>query len=255
MYIDMLYKVKVFFKSLILFIGIILVFVSCGKSQLITENTALKNRIADLEYRIYEISESPDFVINTVLQDVDLLMQNPSIANSNLALALIADFAASYPEIYTGSILKKKRSEINQLLKSISTESSTNDNESYLLNSVDKMVKLQIFVKVIEGGFGFVNVEMKVVNMGDRDVKNLWIKANAVSADGKIFGISQDFFFNSIPAYNERLETLSWEYLKTSDVKGLSLSQLRISENRDIRLLKREECFIGDGNVKIFLVL
>lgn len=247
-------RATIFFRFVFLFLGICLVFTSCNNSHLATENEVLRYKIADLEYRIYEMSESPEFAMNSLLHDVDLLMQNPSLSNINLSLSLISDFEALYPNHYKGSVLEYNRAEIQQLLNSISTQDKANNSTAFSASWAKELVKLQIYAEVVQGGLGFVNVRLKVVNMGNRDVKNLWIKASAVADDGAIFGISQDFFFNSIAAFNEKSETLSWEYLKSNEVMGLSLSQLRISENRAMRSLKREECFIGDGNVKIFLV-
>ncbi len=89
--------------------------------------------------------------------------------------------------------------------------------------------------------------------MSPNTIANLWLKGIALDVNGKTYGMTQDFFFNRLEAYDVKEEVLSWEYVQADQVKGIRLSQIRLSQNRNNRLLTQEECLIGDGNVKIFL--
>jgi len=226
---------------------------SCGGGKYATENRLLKEKVADLELRIYELTESPTHLLDEVLEDVQLLMSVPSEANLNLALDLISGYASSYPTSESLYRLNSKKIEINILLanggyansKIGSLEKSKKDNLP--------KVKLKFSVTLIERSTGFVNIELRVQNLSPNIIANLWLKGIALDANGKSYGMTQDFFFNRLEAYDVKEEVLSWEYVQADQVKGIRLSQIRLSQNRNNRLLTQEECLVGDGNVKIFL--
>lgn len=239
------------------FILLMLLTFSCGSNKMVAENTQLKKRVLDLEHRIYELTESPDHLLEGVLQDVNLLMILPTEENLNLGLDLIIGFESSYPQNKNLHRLEKKKNEINQILTSGSAlhygspavrNSSNSKDDAQSSNTM-----LQFSVEISKKDLGFVNVVLKVQNMSNESIANLWLKATMIDSKGQSYGITQDFFFNRLKPYDYSTETLSWEYVRVDEIAGIQLSQIRFSQNRKSRLLKEDECSTGQGNVKIFL--
>lgn len=233
-----------------------LVFSSCGGGRLASENRLLKNRVAELELRIYELTDSPNHLLHEVEQDVKLLMSIPSIENLNLALELIDSFSSKYKsnnEIYKLNSLKF---DISKMLSSgeyingkYSKKRQSNKGDTKDLTAL----KIEFSVEITEKKSGFVNVELQVRNMSGSAIANLWLKAITTDKNGESYGITQDFFFNRLGAYETKKEILSWEYVQKDEIEGILLSQIRLSQKRNNRLLLKEECIIGEGNVKISL--
>lgn len=230
---------------------------SCSGGKMAAENKALMMRVTELEHRIYELTESPDHIGESILLDVDMLMNIPYKENLDLASEKLTSFLKTYPNNIHNYKMEQKLQQINELY----------DNTEGLVSGVyvpdhfkknkskvdDTTPKVQVSVQIIEKKLGFVNVEMKVQNISDETLANIWIKATMVNSEGESYGITQDFFFNRLSPYDYKTESLSWEYVKVDQIAGITLSQLRYSHNRHTRLLKEQECKIGQGNVKIFL--
>lgn len=236
------------------FIVLFLILQSCGSNKLATENKQLKMRIADLEHRIYELTESPDQLGEDLIQDVNLLMTIPSRDNLELAQSMIATFRTTYPDNKNIHRLEKKGIEIERLLK---TQSKGNSSVSGVAESTKSDgpsdLKVQFSVQVTERRSGFINVELSAQNLSHITLSNVWIKATLVDASGSSYGLTQDFFFNRLNPYEIESETLSWEYVQFDKIGGIVLKQMRYSKNRQTKMLKEHECIIGQGNVKIFL--
>ncbi|NPD47007.1 hypothetical protein HNS40_15635 [Lentimicrobium sp. S6] len=214
-------------------------------------------RVTELEHRIYELTESPDHIGESVLKDAEMLMNIPYKENLDLASDMLTTFLKTYPNNIHGYKMELKLQQINDMYdKTEGLVSGIYVPDSFKKdkNKVDDSTpKIQVSVQIVETSLGFVNVEMKVQNISDQALANIWIKATMVNSQGESYGITQDFFFNRLSPYDYKTEVLSWEYVKADHIAGITLSQLRYSLNRQTRLLKKEECKIGQGNVKIFL--
>ncbi|NPD83900.1 hypothetical protein HNS38_03970 [Lentimicrobium sp. L6] len=214
-------------------------------------------RVTELEHRIYELTESPDHIGESVLKDAEMLMNIPYKENLDLASDMLTTFLKTYPNNIHGYKMELKLQQINDMYdKTEGLVSGIYVPDSFKKdkNKVDDSTpKIQVSVQIVEKSLGFVNVEMKVQNISDQALANIWIKATMVNSQGESYGITQDFFFNRLSPYDYKTEVLSWEYVKADHIAGITLSQLRYSLNRQTRLLKKEECKIGQGNVKIFL--
>lgn len=236
---------------------LVLLLSSCASTKLSNENRKLKSRIIDLEQRIYELTDSPEHLSDETMQDVNLLMTIPSRENLELAMALINGFKQSYPKMEYYRNLDAKAQEIHTLLSP--------ENQSQLQRAhfgiQDQRngeaeageVHLQFNVEVSKRSQGFVNVKLMIQNMSKTNISNLWLKASLTGLHGETYGITQDFFFNRIAPYEQQEETLSWEYVKLDQIVGAHISQMRYNQNRQNKKLKKEECSVGQGNVKIFL--
>lgn len=230
---------------------------SCGGSKMAAENKVLVVRVTELEHRIYELTDSPDYVGETILKDADMLMSIPYKENLDLASEILAAFVKAYPNNNHTYKMEQKLQQINDmygktdgLVSGVYIPSKFKKDNSKI---DDTSPKVQVSVQIIEKKLGFVNVELKVQNISDQTLANIWIKATMLNSEGESYGITQDFFFNRLSPYDYKTEVLSWEYVKVDKIAGITLSQLRYSHNRHTRLLKEEECKIGQGNVKIFL--
>jgi len=228
---------------------------SCGGAHLTSENKQLKSRIVDLELRVYELTDSPDQLAKELLQDVNLLMTIPYEDNLDLALAMIETYKNSYPKNSYIPQLNEKETEIKSILsgeQKISHQSWAN-NGSKNMQSDDQEIKLQFSVQVSERNSGFTNVVISVQNLSEQAISNIWFKVSLLDQNGNIYGLPQDYFFNRLRPYENKSEELSWEYVKTDNISGIMLKQIRYSNNRQTKLLKKQEGIIGQGNVKIFL--
>ncbi|WP_216663630.1 hypothetical protein [Lentimicrobium sp. L6] len=245
------------FIKRVLAIFILFGFASCGGGKMAAENKALMTRVTELEHRIYELTESPDHIGESVLKDAEMLMNIPYKENLDLASDMLTTFLKTYPNNIHGYKMELKLQQINDMYdKTEGLVSGIYVPDSFKKdkNKVDDSTpKIQVSVQIVEKSLGFVNVEMKVQNISDQALANIWIKATMVNSQGESYGITQDFFFNRLSPYDYKTEVLSWEYVKADHIAGITLSQLRYSLNRQTRLLKKEECKIGQGNVKIFL--
>ncbi|WP_216664182.1 hypothetical protein [Lentimicrobium sp. S6] len=245
------------FIKRVLAIFILFGFASCGGGKMAAENKALMTRVTELEHRIYELTESPDHIGESVLKDAEMLMNIPYKENLDLASDMLTTFLKTYPNNIHGYKMELKLQQINDMYdKTEGLVSGIYVPDSFKKdkNKVDDSTpKIQVSVQIVETSLGFVNVEMKVQNISDQALANIWIKATMVNSQGESYGITQDFFFNRLSPYDYKTEVLSWEYVKADHIAGITLSQLRYSLNRQTRLLKKEECKIGQGNVKIFL--
>ena len=241
----------------ILAIFILFGLASCGGGKMAAENKALMIRVTELEHRIYELTDSPDHIGESILKDAEMLMSIPYKENLDLASDMLTTFLKTYPNNIHGYKMERKLQEINEMYDNTEGLVSGIDVPDHLKRNKRKVddttPKVQVSVQIVEKKLGFVNVEMKVQNISDQTLANIWIKATMVNAAGESYGITQDFFFNRLSPYDYKTEVLSWEYVKADHIAGISLSQLRYSHNRQTRLLKEEECKIGQGNVKIFL--
>lgn len=241
------------FTAIIILLGL----GSCGGVKMAAENAALMNRVTELEHRIYELTESPDHIGEAILTDADMLMSIPYKENLDLASEMLSAFAKNYPNNIHTYKMEQKLQQIKDMYdKTDGLVSGVYVPSKFKKDNTkvdDTSPKVQVSVQIIEKELGFVNVEMKVQNISDETLANIWIKASMVNSEGESYGITQDFFFNRLSPYDYKTEVLSWEYVKVDDIAGITLSQLRYSHNRHPRLLKKEECKVGQGNVKIFL--
>jgi len=235
------------------FLGLLLLFFlfqSCGVKKLTNENQQLKLRIAELELRIYQLTESPDHLAEELMQDVGLLLSIPSSENLELATALLQTFKDTYPQNKNLSEIEKKENEIQRLatsdsyLSRIKTTAEANEEEN---------LKIQFSFQVSERKSGFLSVGLSAQNLSSYAVSNVWVKATLIDKKGESYGITQDFFFNRLKPFELMTETLSWEYVQLEEVEGIALKQIRYSKNRQVQLLKKQECLVNSGNVKIFL--
>jgi hypothetical protein len=230
---------------------------ACGSGKLATENKQLKTRVADLEYQIYEITESPDQLARDILQDVELLMTIPYRDNLELAITMIQTYKATYPKNKYISELSDKEKELQSILDTafnqdfIGFDKNASSNQNTEQATSDN--KIQFSVQVNERTNGFVNVQLSAQNLNNKSLTNVWLKATLVDKNGGSYGITQDFFFNRLNPYDLKTETLSWEYVQHDEISGIVLKQLRYSENRQTKMLEEHECIVGQGNVKIFL--
>ncbi len=245
-----------YFRALTVFI-LLFALGSCGGGKMAAENKALMNRVTELEHRIYELTESPDQIGEGILNDADMLMSIPYKENLDLASGMLSSFVKNYPNNIHSYSMEQKIQQINDmydktdgLVSGIYVPAKFKKDQTKV---DDTSPKVQVSIQIIEKEHRFVNVEMKVQNISDQTLANIWIKARMINAEGESYGITQDFFFNRLSPYDYKTETLSWEYVKIEQIAGITLSQLRYSHNRHTRLLKKEECKIGQGNVKIFL--
>lgn len=242
---------RVFAVFILLFLS------SCGANKMAAENKALMIRVTELEHRIYELTESPDQLGESILKDADMLMTIPYKENLDLASEMMSTFLQNYPNNVHSYSMEQKIQQINDMYgktDGLVSGMYVPDHFKKDKSQVDESSpKVQVSVQIIEKEHRFVNVEMKVQNISDQTLANIWIKATMVNSEGESYGITQDFFFNRLSPYDYKTESLSWEYVKLDQIAGISLSQLRYSHNRHTRLLKEQECKIGQGNVKIFL--
>jgi len=225
-------------------------FQSCGSSKMAAENKQLKTRIAELEMRIYELSDSPDHLADELLQDVDLLLTIPSRDNLELAQAMIHTFQDTYPNNRYISELVVKENQINQLLNS---KDLLDKEERIAKINEAQNVKIQFSIQVSKKKSGFINVSLSAQNLGLKTISNVWIKATLLNKNEENYGMPQDFYFKKMTPYKLVTETLSWEYVKFNNIEGIALKDIRYSDNRQIKKLKKEDCILGQGNVKIFL--
>lgn len=253
----MLYKLLLNTRLGFLIVLFSMLMYSCGGGKLAVENQQLKNKVLELEHRIYELTESPNHLLEEVIQDVNLLITVGRADDLSLALDLINGFKTIYPKNEYLYKLARKEKEIDRLLKIGAASSSNKVKQNTSLNTADKTSvnqKLQVSIQIHEKKSGFVNVEMKVQNLSRDPIANLWIKATMLNKEGDSYGITQDYFFNRLSPFEYKTEALNWEYIKEDEVYGIQLSQIRYSENRKSRLLEEGACIIGQGNVKIFLL-
>lgn len=218
----------------------------------------LKNKVANLEHRIYELTDSPDQLAKDLIQDVHLLMTVPYMDNLELGLDMIHTFQKSYPNSQYNSDLKDLEKEINDLLRKnsqlpIQNYSNTQARPYKNNKLVDQEIKVQFNVQISEKKSGFLNVELSVQNLSSSSVSNVWLKATLIDKSGSSYGITQDFFFNRLNPYELNTESLSWEYVQMDNVEGIVLKEMRYSKDRNSRMLQEHECVLGQGNVKIFL--
>jgi hypothetical protein len=238
----------------IIILGIVtLILQSCGGTHLATENKRLKNKIADLELRVYELTDSPDQLAKDLLQDVNLLMTIPYEDNLDLALAMLDSYKESYPKNYFSNQLNEKEEEIKSLLNQNQGNHSFEVVRNKNAQAGEEEVKLQFSVQVSERNSGFSSVAISVQNLSDQAISNIWFKASLLDLNGNVYGLTQDYFFNRLNAYEQKSEELSWEYVKTQNIGGIKLQQIRYSSGRQTKLLKKMQGIIGQGNVKIFL--
>ena len=244
-----------------LFISTVMLFtVSCSTNKLITENNKLKARITELEHRVYDLTDSPNYIAGQVMHDVDLLTTIPSRDNIEFALQLIQSFFDSYPNYQDKSELLQEQTRLKTLLEPQSDRRVINtDNYTMVSNEdspdgISSPLMLQFSVQVVEKKSGFVSVELKVQNLSQVRISNLWLKAGFLDEIGEKYGMTQDFFISTLAPFEFKTETLNWEYIKLKDILGVQLSQIRYIHQQQTRFLVEEEVKKGQGNVKIFLV-
>lgn len=242
-------KIRIYTLGLLF---LFILFQSCGAKKLTTENKQLRLRIAELEMRIYELTDSPDHLAEELIQDIDLLLTIPSSENLELATAMIQTFKRTYPNNKYNKEIDQKKNEIERL--EVSENYSKMNSISNELND-NGDVKIQFGIQVTEQQSGFLSVSLSAQNLSSSTVSNVWVKATLVDRKGESYGITQDFFFNRLKPYELLSETLSWEYVQFEHIEGIALKQIRYSKNRQIKLLRKEDCLINSGNVKIFLEL
>lgn len=243
-------KIKIRF---LYFLALVFILQSCGTNKLVTENKNLKLRIAELENRIYELTDSPDQLAEDLIEDVDLLMTIPYSDNLEYAQSLIQSFKSSYPKNkYIPELIEKERKIKDILDSSIHQKSKFGRSEDKNVSQTSDL-KVQFSVHVSERNLGFTNVQLSIQNLSNIPLNNIWIKGTLVDKNGESYGITQDFFFNRLNSYEHDNETLTWEYVQLENIKGIMLQQMRYSSNRQIKMFTKDECIIDQGNVKIFL--
>ncbi|GEM_PF-3773433 len=244
-----------------LFISTVMLFtVSCSTNKLITENNKLKARITELEHRVYDLTDSPNYIAGQVMHDVNLLTTIPSRDNIEFALQLIQSFFDSYPNYKDKSELLEEQTRLKAILKPQSKKRIMSTSDYSMMTNENNIeggnspLMLQFSVQVVEKKSGFVSVELKVQNLSQVRISNLWLKAGFLDENGGKYGMTQDFFISTLAPFEFKTETLNWEYIKLMDILGVQLSQIRYIHQQQTRFLLDQECKIGQGNVKIFLV-
>jgi hypothetical protein len=213
-------------------------------------------RIAELEHRVYDLTESPDQLAKDLLQDVDLLMTIPYQDNLEMALSMIETYKKSFPKNDYNSELDQKKQEITEILnlnRNSRAVSSTNIYREEPPQNSSEDLKVEFSVSVSERSSGFIDVKLSIQNKSDVAITNVWLKATLKDTKNQNYGITQDFFFNRIDPYEYKSEALGWEYVKLNKIEGIVLKEIRYSKNRKTQFLKESECVVGQGNVKIFL--
>lgn len=228
---------------------------SCSNTYLVSENRQLKSRIAELDHRIYELSESPNKLAQDLIHDLNLLISVPYHENLVLALDLLDTFQKNYPNSKYKTELNNKRQEIVKLQARVSKDNAQNKSSSKFNHDQSDNAKLQISAQLGKRRHGFINMELKVQNLSNLSLNNIWVKASLIDSNGQPYGITQDFFFGYLGPYDYKLESLSWEYVRIEEIKGIRMSEIKHTLNRQTTLLKNEQCRLGQSNVKIFLEL
>lgn len=248
---------RFFKKNISIFFFLVFILFSCSSSKIAQENQQLRSKIMDLEHRVYELSDSPNHLLEEVLHDANLLMTIPSEENLNLALDLIQTYKSNFPKNENLYKLEQKKDEINNLFASLnSTSFGAEKNKKIFSNDKDvneTSPKLLISAQITEKKSGFITVQVRIQNLTKDNITNLWLKATLYDKNDDSYGITQDFFFNQLRPFDQETESLSWEYVRMEHIKSIHFSQMRYSDRRQNTPIKQGECSIGQGNVKIFI--
>ncbi|OYT16393.1 MAG: hypothetical protein B7C24_08000 [Bacteroidetes bacterium 4572_77] len=231
---------------------------SCSSKKVLTENQLLHQRVKDLEYKVYVLSESPQRYMDDMFQDVDLLMSLASKESLYKALFLMQDFEDKYPATSKNKAFKQKKAAVQDLMLVVAKRSkalaySWTGSSFGKDNYIEKPAQLEFSVHIKPKTNGFVSVEVSVRNRGQEMLGSIWLKASILQADKETYGLTQDFFFKTLLPNALSTEVLSWEYITMDNIQAVKLFQIMLNQNKRDRLVNIEECFIVPGNVKVFI--